>query len=120
MTVSMDVTGVPASAFSFSPSPLAELGSVLHALVEPDHHPEHSGWLSAVRAGLDPALMDRILDADYLWRTSRADPLLPATPRSTLAEELADWDDIDDDAWVRAALITSSCGSLAAHPELGS
>ena len=120
MTVSIDVTGVAPSAFSFSPSPLAELGSVLHALVEPDHHPEQSGWLTAVRAGLDPALMDRILDADYLWRTSRADTLLPARPRSTLAQELADWDDIDDNAWVRAALITSSCGSLAAHPELGS
>jgi DNA-binding transcriptional ArsR family regulator len=120
MTVSIDVTGVPPGAFAFSPSPLAELGSVLHALVEPDHHPEQSGWLTVIRAGLDPALLERILDADYLWRTSRADTLLPATPRATLAEELADWDEIDDDAWVRAALITSSCGSLAARPELGS
>lgn len=120
MTVAIDVTGLTPDAFRFSPSPLAELGSVLHALVEPDHHPDQSDWLTAVRAELDPGLLHRILDADYLWRTSRADTLLPAAPRPTLDEELADWDEIDDETWVRAALITSSCGSLAAHPELGS
>jgi DNA-binding transcriptional ArsR family regulator len=120
MTVTIDVTALPPDELCFAPSPLAELGSLLHALVEPDHHPAHSGWLTTVREGLDPALLDQILDADYLWRTSRADTLLPSAPRPTLAQELDDWGRIDDEAWVRAALITSSCGSLSAHPELGS
>ena len=123
MSVSIDVTGVSEDQYLFAPSPLAELGSALHLLVEPAHHATQHGWITAATAavaGLDPDLMDRILVADYLWRTSRSDMLLPAQPRSTLAAELDALDALDDETWVNKALMTSSCGVVPLHDELDS
>jgi hypothetical protein len=43
MSVAIDVTGLQPEQYVFAPSPLAELGSTLHALVEPTHHPAQAG-----------------------------------------------------------------------------
>ena len=120
MSVSIDVSGISADRYLFAPSPLAELGSALHLLVEPAHHAQQAGWITAARARIAPELMDRIVTADYLWRTSRSDMLLPARPKPTLAEELDVLDQLDDETWVRTALMTSSCGVVPLRDDLGS
>ncbi|MFP3465368.1 DUF5937 family protein [Leifsonia sp. SIMBA_070] len=120
MSVSIDVARVPNESYRIAPSPLAELGSAIHLLVEPTHHPAHSGWVASVTASMPPELLDRLIDADYLWRTSRADMLLPAEPGRSLSDELDAVDALDDETWVSAALLTSSCGTVPLFRELGS
>ncbi|MET7438606.1 DUF5937 family protein [Streptomyces sp. NPDC004082] len=110
MTLRIDIGGLPAGRVRFAASPLAELTAMLHVLAEPGHHPEHAGRAGAVWAGMPSGLSERLREADFLWRSSQADFLLPARPRPTLAEELDDVDRIDDEAYVRAALVTT-CGS---------
>ncbi|MFF4955256.1 DUF5937 family protein [Streptomyces chattanoogensis] len=99
----IDITGLPAERLVFSPSPLAELGAALHALSEPGHHPGLHGWVTATNAGLKTDLADRLCEADFLWRSSRSDILLPARPGATLAEDLDELDRIDDERFVAAA-----------------
>jgi DNA-binding transcriptional ArsR family regulator len=120
VSVSIDVSGVADDQYVFAPSPLADLGSALHLLVEPGHHAQQGGWIAAAEAQLDPDLMDRIVTADYLWRTSRSDMLLPSHPKATLAEELDVIDQLDDETWVRTALMTSSCGVVPLRDDLRS
>ncbi|KOG88189.1 hypothetical protein ADK38_21180, partial [Streptomyces varsoviensis] len=60
MSVDIDITGLPLERISFSPSPLAELGAMLHALSEPGHHPGLHGWATATAASLKPDLADRL------------------------------------------------------------
>jgi DNA-binding transcriptional ArsR family regulator len=120
VSVTIDVTGLAADDYLFAPSPLAELGSALHVIAEPAHHPTRSGWVNAMSAALDPELLERIIDMDFLWRTSRADMFLPSVPEAQLAAELDTVDRLDDESWVNAALITSSCGTIALHREFGS
>lgn len=106
MTLRIDLGGPP----RFAASPLAELTAMLHVLAEPGHHPQLAGWAGEVWAGLRPELAERLREAEFLWRSSQADFLLPAWPRPTLAEELDDVDRIDDDTYVIAALVTT-CGT---------
>ena len=87
---------------------------MLHVLAEPGHHPQLAGWAGDVWAGLRPELAERLREAEFLWRSSRADFLVPARPRPTLAEELDDVDRIDDETYVTAALVTT-CGSNRVH-----
>ncbi len=110
MTLRIDITGLPLEEVSFAASPLAELTSMLHVLAAPDHHPQLTAWAAGVRTGLRPELAERLQEAEFLWRSSRADFLLPAQPRETWAEELDDIDRITDEAYVTSALITT-CGS---------
>ncbi len=120
MAVSIDVTGLTPQQFRFAPSPLAELGSALHVITEPAHHPAHAGWVRVITDAVDAELAERLHASDFLWRTSRADVLLPSEPAADLATELDTWDRFDDEAWARAALITSSCGTLDPRSDLGS
>ena len=120
MSVTIDVTGLSQNDYRFAPSALAELGSALHLLAEPAHHPTRGAWVSAVTEGMDPSVLDRVLEMDYLWRTSRADIFLPSVPSEELRDELDSVDRLSDETWVNAALITSSCGTVALHRELGS
>lgn len=106
----IDIGGLPAEGLRFAASPLAELTAMLHVLAEPGHHPQLAGWAGDVWAGLRPELAERLREAEFLWRSSRADFLVPARPRPTLAEELDDVDRIDDETYVTAALITT-CGN---------
>ncbi|MBP2706938.1 winged helix-turn-helix transcriptional regulator [Microbispora sp. RL4-1S] len=106
----IDITGLPAERLRFAASPLAELTAMLHVLAEPGHHPRLAGWAGEVWSGLRPELAERLREAEFLWRSSRADFLVPARPRQTLAEELDDVDRIDDETYVTAAL-TTTCGS---------
>ncbi|MEW9552512.1 DUF5937 family protein [Nonomuraea sp. NPDC050783] len=110
MTLRIDIGGLPSGRLRFAASPLAELTAMLHVLAEPEHHPQLAGWAAEVWAGLRPELAERLREAEFLWRSSRADFLVPARPRPTLAEELDDVDLIDDETYVTAALITT-CGS---------
>ncbi|MGW3963719.1 DUF5937 family protein [Amycolatopsis sp. NPDC005003] len=114
MTVRIDLSGPPAGRLRFAVSPLAELTAMLHVLAEPGHHPRLAGWAADVWAGLRPELAERLREAEFLWRSSRADFLVPARPRPTLAGELDDVDRIDDEVYVTAALITT-CGSNRVH-----
>lgn len=114
MTLRIDIGGLPSGRLRFAASPLAELTAMLHVLAEPAHHPQLAGWAEDVWAGLRPELAERLTEAEFLWRSSRADFLVPARPRPTLAEELDDVDRIDDETYVTAALITT-CGSNRVH-----
>ena len=68
--------------------------------------------MTAVTAGLDPHLADRMCEADFLWRTTFSDLFLPAPgipgrtalPGATLAEELDLLDKLTDEQFVDAAL----------------
>lgn len=110
MTLRIDIKGLPPERLRFAASPLAELTAMLHVLAEPGHHPRLAGWAGEVWAVLRPELAERLREAEFLWRSSRADFLVPARPRATLAEELDDVDRIDDETYVTSALVTT-CGS---------
>ncbi|WP_019888439.1 DUF5937 family protein [Streptomyces purpureus] len=110
MSVTIDITGLPQERIAFGPSPLAELGAALHALSEPGHHARLHGWTTTTAAGLKPELADRLHEADFMWRSTRSDILLPAQPRETLAEELDDLDRMDDERYVAAALEINCAG----------
>ncbi|MFI6858937.1 DUF5937 family protein [Streptomyces sp. NPDC050421] len=114
MTLRIDIGGPPSGRLRFAASPLAELTAMLHVLAEPAHHPQLADWAGGVWAGLRPELAERLREAEFLWRSSRADFLVPARPRQTLAEELDDVDRIDDETYVAAAL-TTTCGSNRVH-----
>ncbi|MCF2532486.1 DUF5937 family protein [Yinghuangia soli] len=114
MTLRIDIGGLPTGRLRFAASPLAELTAMLHVLAEPAHHPQFAGWAADVWAGLRPELAERLREAEFLWRSSRADFLVPARPRPTLAEELDDVDRLDDESYVTAALVTT-CGSNRVH-----
>ncbi|WP_394940446.1 DUF5937 family protein [Psychromicrobium sp. YIM B11713] len=120
MSVTIDISGLGKESFRFLPSALAELGSALHLIVEPAHHASQQDWIRRTLEAIDADLMDRLQTADFLWRTSRADMLLPAHPGASLGEELDALDRLSDETWVNAALITSSCGVVPLHPELKS
>jgi DNA-binding transcriptional ArsR family regulator len=112
MSVHIDIAGLRPERVAVVPSPLAELGMALHALSEPGHHPGLQGWVTGVRAGLDPHLADRMCEADFLWRTTFSDLFMPyagvpgggALPGATLAEELDLLDKLTDEQFVDAAL----------------
>lgn len=108
--MTIDITGLPRERIVFCPSPLAELGAALHALAEPAHHARLHAWTTATAAALKPELADRLHEADFMWRSTRSDILLPALPRATLAEELDDLDGMDDEKYVGSAL-EISCAS---------
>ncbi|MCP2281946.1 DNA-binding transcriptional regulator, ArsR family [Promicromonospora umidemergens] len=110
----IDISGLPSERLRFAASPLAELTAMLHVLAEPGHHPRLAGWAGDVWAGLRPELAERLREAEFLWRSSRADFLVPARPRPTLVEELDDVDRIDDETYVTSALVTT-CGSNRVH-----
>jgi DNA-binding transcriptional ArsR family regulator len=114
VTLRIDITGLPAERLRFAASPLAELTAMLHVLAEPAHHPRLAGWAAEIRTGLPPELAERLREAEFLWRSSRADFLIPARPRPTLAEELDEVDRIADEAYVTSAL-TTTCGSNRIH-----
>ncbi|MEU7163041.1 DUF5937 family protein [Streptomyces morookaense] len=112
MSVTIDITGLPPERLVFSPSPLAELCTALHALAEPGHHPGLHGWTTATNASLKPDLADRLCEAEFLWNSTFSDismpfAALPGThgrPGATLAEDLDILDRLDDDVYVNAAL----------------
>ncbi|MEV0646622.1 DUF5937 family protein [Phytomonospora sp. NPDC050363] len=114
MTLRIDISGPPSERLRFAASPLAELTAMLHVLAEPGHHPRLAGWAGNVWAGMRPELAERLREAEFLWRSSRADFLVPSRPRPTLAEELDDVDRIDDETYVSSALVTT-CGSNRVH-----
>ncbi|MFF5919069.1 DUF5937 family protein [Streptomyces flavochromogenes] len=108
--MTIDITGLPHERIAFCPSPLGELGAALHALAEPAHHARLHAWTTTTSAALKPELADRLHEADFMWRSTRSDILLPARPRETLAEELDDLDRMDDEKYVASAL-EISCAS---------
>ncbi|GAA4992863.1 DUF5937 family protein [Kitasatospora paranensis] len=120
MSLTVDVTGLPAERLLFAPSPLAELTAMLHVLAEPAHHPALHGWATATLAGLPAELAERLLEADFLWRSSRADFLVPARPAAGLAGELDAVDRLDDEQWAAAALVTTCGSSRLTHRPAGS
>ncbi len=112
--MTIDITGLPHERITFCPSPLAELGAALHALAEPAHHARLHAWTTTVSAALKPELADRLHEADFMWRSTRSDILLPARPRETLTQELDDLDRMEDEKYVGSAL-EISCASRYAE-----
>ncbi|CAL9504509.1 hypothetical protein SUDANB120_03514 [Streptomyces sp. enrichment culture] len=112
MSVTIDIAGLPDDRIAFAPSPLAELCMALHALSQPAHHPELASWTAATTAGLDPCIADRLLEGDFMWRSSFSDIFMAfagipggcGLPAATLAEELDVLDRLDDERFVMAAL----------------
>ncbi|WP_306318605.1 MULTISPECIES: DUF5937 family protein [unclassified Streptomyces] len=112
MSVSIDITGLAPERIDVVPSPLAELGTALHALSEPAHHPGLQGWTTSVSTRLDACLADRLCEADFLWRTTFSDVFMPfagipgkrTLPGATLAEDLDLLDELSDEQFVDAAL----------------
>jgi len=110
MSLTVDIAGVPPERLLFAVSPLAELTAMLHVLAASSHHPDSASWAVRTRAALRPELAERLAEAEFLWRSSRADFLLPARPGATLADDLDAVDALDDDTYVSSALVTT-CGS---------
>ncbi|MER6014304.1 DUF5937 family protein [Streptomyces bluensis] len=118
MSLSIDITGLPAERIVFGTSPLAELAVALHALSEPGHHPGVQGWVTATTAALKPDLADRLTQADFLWRNTFSDIFMPFAalpecdghPGATLSEDLDLLDRLSDERFVAAAL-EFTCGS---------
>ncbi|MER5732970.1 DUF5937 family protein [Streptomyces sp. NPDC002138] len=112
MSVTIDIAGLPTGRITFAPSPLAELCMALHALSQPAHHTGLSSWITATTAAMNPCLADRLLEGDFMWRSSFADIFMPfaavpggsGRPAATLAEELDVLDRMDDERFVLAAL----------------
>ncbi|WP_405529856.1 DUF5937 family protein [Streptomyces avidinii] len=112
MSVTIDIAGLPTERITFAPSPLAELCMSLHALSQPAHHPGLTSWTTAIAASLDPCLADRLLEADFMWRSSFSDIFMAfagitggtGQPAATLAEELDVLDRLDDERFVHAAM----------------
>ncbi|MFE7097163.1 DUF5937 family protein [Streptomyces erythrochromogenes] len=112
MSVTIDIAGLPHERITFAPSPLAELCMALHALSQPSHHPRLASWTTATSASLDPCLADRLLEADFMWRSSFSDIFMAfagvpggsGLPAATLTEELDVVDRLDDERFVGAAL----------------
>ncbi|MCF6523657.1 DUF5937 family protein [Streptomyces sp. JJ36] len=112
MSVDIDIAGLPPERILFSPSPLAELGSALHALAELAHHPGLHGWATATAAALKPDLADRLHEGGFMWSPAFSDILLAfagvpgrdGRPGATLTEELDVLDRLDDERFVAAAL----------------
>ena len=114
VTLRIDITAMPPERLRFAVSPLAELTAMLHALAGTAHHPRFAAWAAGVRGALRPELAERLQEAEFLWRSSRADFLLPARPKASLKQELDGVDQIDDEAYVLSALVTT-CGSNRVH-----
>ena len=110
MSLTVDITGVPPERMLFAVSPLAELTAMLHVLASPSHHPASLSWAGRVRASLRPELAERLAEAEFLWRSSRADFLLPNRPGATLSADLDTVDRLDDETYVSSALVTT-CGA---------
>ncbi|MFE9928341.1 DUF5937 family protein [Streptomyces sp. NPDC005533] len=112
MSVTIDIAGLPAERITFAPSPLAELCMALHALSQPAHHPALTSWTTATAASLDPCLADRLLEGEFMWRSSFSDIFMAfagipggtGVPAGTLAQELDVLDRLDDEQFVLAAL----------------
>ncbi|WP_395292860.1 DUF5937 family protein [Kitasatospora hibisci] len=115
MSLTIDLAALPDERVLFTPSPLAELSAMLHVLGEPAHHPALHGWAVSTAAAIAPELSERLAEADFLWRSSRADFLVPGVPGATLAEELDAVDRVDDELYVRAAVIMSCGASRLTH-----
>ncbi|MFJ4784521.1 DUF5937 family protein [Streptomyces sp. NPDC088794] len=117
MSVTIDITDLPPEQIRFMPSPLAELTAMLHVLSEPNHHPELRGWATATTSALPSGLADRLLDAEALWRSARADFLIPGRPGATLADELDAVDRVSDEAYATAAFTSQrATASALAEP----
>ncbi|MEV5680033.1 DUF5937 family protein [Streptomyces sp. NPDC052179] len=116
--MNIDIAGLPPERIVFETSPLAELGLALHALSEPGHHPGLHGWATATAAGLEPDLADRMLEAEFLWRTTFSDIFMPfagvhggdGRTGASLAEDLDILDRLDDERFVSAALEFTCAG----------
>ncbi|MET9958920.1 DUF5937 family protein [Streptomyces sp. NPDC006326] len=112
MSVTIDIAGLPVERITFAPSPLAELCMALHALSQPAHHPGLASWTTATAAALDRSLAERLLEAEFMWRSSFSDIFMAfagvpggtGRPAATLAEELDVLDRMDDERFVMAAL----------------
>ncbi len=115
MAVVIDIAGLPTDHIVFGPSPLAELGAALHVLSEPGHHPARAEWAASVHCALPADLADRLCEADFLWRSTRSDILLPAVPGRTFEEDLDAVDGMSHERYVDAAL-EISCAALRYGP----
>ena len=106
MTVTLLVQDGDAEAVTFTVSPLAELGAALHVLAEPGHHGGLLAWADRVRAAMGADLLAEHDSLVFLWRSYRANFLLPMKPGRVLdlEQELDEIDDMSVEAFVDEAV----------------
>ncbi|WP_019549278.1 DUF5937 family protein [Streptomyces sulphureus] len=112
MSVTVHLTDLSPERTVFRPSPLAELGTVLHTLAAPAHHPGAGSWAADISARTTADLADRLCCTELLWGATFSDLLLSfaarpeaeGRPGETLAEDLDLLDKLDDEEYVTVAL----------------
>lgn len=106
MTVTVRIGDERADALAWTVSALAELGAALHVLSEPGHHGGLLAWADRIATGLDDDLRRELDGFAFLWRSYRANFLLPAHPGRlrSLDEELDDVRRLDPDRFADEAL----------------
>lgn len=106
MTVRVRIDDDRGDALAWTVSPLAELGAALHVLTEPGHHGGLLQWADRILGQLDEALRHDLEAFAFLWRSYRANFLLPARPGQLrdLDEELAELAGLPVDRFANEAL----------------
>lgn len=82
MAIVLKLSGLVPDDVHVVVSPLTELVALLHALVEPDHHPEARGLLKDISATLDPQTAAEIAALAPLWARFRCRVFFPLEPTS--------------------------------------
>ncbi|MFB9835908.1 ArsR/SmtB family transcription factor [Actinoallomurus acaciae] len=77
MVVTLDVDEALPVHFTAGASPMSELLACLHALAEPEHHPESRAWLASVRERIPDSLVQRLNQYAPLWARYRCRLLFP-------------------------------------------
>lgn len=80
MTVTMRIADDRAEGLAWTVSPLAELGAALHVLTEPGHHGGLLAWADRILSSVDDELRRDLEGFAFLWRSYRANFLMPAHP----------------------------------------
>lgn len=81
MAIVLKLAGLERADVHVVTSPLSELVALLHALAEPDHHPETRGLLDEFSAALDPGTAEEFTAFSPLWARFRCRLFFPMSPK---------------------------------------
>ncbi|MEV0184536.1 DUF5937 family protein [Streptomyces sp. NPDC050625] len=124
MAVVVNLAGAYAADIAAGISPLAEMMSCLHAIVEPEHHLETQPWLRHARSTMTPGLQNAVRHYAPLWARRRCRLLLPLDLPlgQSLDEEVGRLDKLPLHQFIEIAAEAVHGGGypvagLASHPE---
>lgn len=103
--ITLDIAGLPKKSVQPLVSPLAELLSNLHVLVESGHHPEETHWSERVLALFDNAANANLMRFAPLWARYRFRGMLPTgvLPAPDLDTELQRLNDMPEEDFLKLA-----------------